>query len=169
MYKGIVKEPIAFNCMKDEFVLDKILTIDIIDIFDGLLSNSPKEKKPNIAFFLLYNMRQKKISFVPELKPLLDKISWISEDSLLQPHFEILSYLKENFEEITAEQAALYMCHIYQSNKLDKMTYVSSVIIELIEQVLKSTSTFHTEGNLCKLYIRLCITLIAMLKSMLGN
>jgi hypothetical protein len=145
--KGKVKEYVASSCGRDDFLLDKSLSAKLIQIYHGLILNSPKQSRPKIGSRFLFGLVKNELSFFPEIRPLLETL--LNEQ---YPEYsfdvEIIDYLLKfglNFP----EQATKYLKTITNVNShlLTAPAY-SQKIYTIVEKLLNAPGRQDSKNDL---------------------
>lgn len=116
-YNYTVKHTIAFTCKDNEILFDDSLRKKVIDIYSILLDNENKKIRNDADFFLLYTLTKEKKSLLPDIKPLLEKMSKMkyetSGDDFMR--MNIINYI-EAFWKDFPNDSVNYIHQIYDNN-----------------------------------------------------
>ena len=139
-YNYVVKQIIAFRCKDEALLYDESLQNEILEIYNVLFDSQDPHVRNDADFFLLNVITKDKKSFLPEIKPILEKVSNMkydaSSDDFLR--LNILDYVEEFWQEIP-EDSVRYLITLYEKNpKLVTNFHKSRDIIKTMEDMFKS-------------------------------
>jgi len=140
-YNYVVKHTIAFRCKDESILFDDSLKTDVLHIYEKLFESPNRDVRNDADFFLLNVITREKKSFLPEIKPLLEKISKLEYDAASDDflRLNIINYLEEFWKDIP-EDAVNYLCTIYLKNtKLTSHFHKSRDTIKILDEMFDSS------------------------------
>ena len=139
-YNYVVKHTIAFRCKDKSLLLDDSLSNKILEVYDILFDSPDSSVRNDADFFLLHTIIDEKKSFLPEIKPILQKIADLNYDASAD-HFlrlNIIDYIGKFWKEIP-EDSVKYIITLYEKNpNLVTNLHKSRDIIETMRDMFQS-------------------------------
>ena len=140
-YNYVVKHTIAFRCKDDSILYDESLKNKVLSIYEKLFESPDPNVRNDADFFLLHVITDAKKSFLPEIKPLLEKVSKLdydkSSDDFLR--LNLIDYVAEFWGKIP-EDSVNYLCILYDNNpKLTTNFHKSREVIQTLDVMFGSS------------------------------
>ena len=140
-YNYIVKQIIAFQCKDKSILFDESFKNKVLEIYNILFDSPDPHVRNDADFFLLHVITDKKKSFLPEIKPILEKVVNLSYDASTDDflRLNIIDYIGEFWKEMP-EDSVKYLITLYEKNpKLVTNFHKSRDIIETMKDMFKSS------------------------------
>jgi len=137
-YNDSVKNSIAFICKSDDLLFDDKLKNEIIQVYEKLITDKSYSGRHRAAFFLLHSLGKQKKSYIPEIKPILDSLSFEKFDPNVDQmdRSVLIEYLSKFWKEIP-EDSAVYLYRLFQNNpSLTYNLFGADGTVSLIENLL---------------------------------
>ncbi len=136
-YNYSVKHRVSFACKNENILFDEKLKTRILDVYYKLIQSSNNKVITDAEFFLLHSLISKGVSFLPEIKPLLLKLSNTKYELSTSDYYRlmIIDYTEKFWLEMPDEFVD-YLYHIYSNNKdLTSNFHKSREVIKLLGEM----------------------------------
>lgn len=139
-YNYVVKHTIAFRCKDESILFDETLRDKVLEIYDTLFDSPDPHVRNDADFFFLHVITDAKKSFLPEIKPILEKVVNMNYDTSADDflRLNIIGYVGEFWKEIP-EDSVKYLITLYEKNpKLVTNFHKSRDVIKTMGDMFKS-------------------------------
>lgn len=139
-YNYVVKHTIAFKCKDESILFDETLRDKVLEIYNALFDSPDPHVRNDADFFFLHVITKAKKSFLPEIKPILEKVVNMNYDTSADDflRLNIINYVGEFWKEIP-EDSVKYLITLYEKNpKLVTNFHKSRDVIKTMGDMFKS-------------------------------